>query len=124
MQPISVVLGASSNSQRFSNQAIRLLLSQGHSVIPVSPKLQHTEGLQCVNSLTQIDQNVDTITMYVNPEIFSGEIEKVINLAPNRVIFNPGTESIQAQQQLESAGIKVVNQCTLIMLNNNTYSVR
>jgi uncharacterized protein len=122
MQQTNVVLGASDNPQRFSNKAIRQLLAHGYHVTPVSPKLKEVEGLPCANNLSQIQDAVGTLTVYVNPQIFSSEIAAVIQLAPKRVIFNPGTESKAAQQALESAGIIVLNQCTLVMLDNNTYS--
>ena len=49
MSPIKkrvVVMGASAKPDRYSNQAVRLLLENGHEVIPVHPKLDEVEGLK------------------------------------------------------------------------------
>jgi predicted CoA-binding protein len=40
-----VVLGASDKPERYSHQAVRLLLEYGHQVVPVHPSLHSVAGL-------------------------------------------------------------------------------
>ena len=111
-----VVLGASHKSDRYSNQAIRLLREYGHEVIPVNPRLDESEGIKVAHSLDEISGAVDTLTMYVGAERSNALIESILRLGPRRVIFNPGTENPELEAQLNTAGIPFEHACTLVML--------
>jgi predicted CoA-binding protein len=63
-----VVLGASPKPERYSNQAVRALVEHGHRVIPVHPLLKKIAGVAAVAGLAQINEAVDTLTLYVVPE--------------------------------------------------------
>ena len=116
-----VVLGASNKPLRYSNQAIRLLLEKGYRVTPVHPKLEYIEGLPVVPALTVVQQPVDTLTLYVGPQRLEPLIDQVIALRPERVIFNPGTESKELMHRLEQAGIRWLDACTLVLLRIGTF---
>ncbi|WP_185964501.1 CoA-binding protein [Aliikangiella marina] len=117
----TVVLGASQNTARFSNRAISKLIALNHPVIPVSPKGGNIHGVTCVTSLEAVETHPDTVTIYVNPTLIEQEVDKIIALAPRRVIFNPGTESVMAIDKVKSAGIAVITDCTLVMLDSGRY---
>ena len=53
-----------------------------------------------------------------NPGIFSSGI---IDLSPNRVIFNPGAENPKLYNLFLSKGIKCENSCTLVLLSTKQY---
>lgn len=110
------VLGASPKPERYSNQAVCLLLEHGYRVTPVHPKLEQIEGLQVAPTLSDIEQPVDTLSLYVGPERLSPMIDEILALKPGRVICNPGTESKELQQKLDAAGIPWLEACTLVML--------
>jgi predicted CoA-binding protein len=110
------VLGASPKPARYSNQAVRLLLEHGYPVTPVHPKFEQIEGLRVAATLSDIEQPVDTLSLYVGPERLSPMIEEIIQLKPGRVICNPGTESKELQERLDAAGIPWLEACTLVML--------
>lgn len=116
-----VVLGASDKPLRYSNQAIRLLLEKGYRVTPVHPKLKIIEGLPVAASLREVQQPVDTLTLYVGPQRLEPLIDQVIALRPNRVIFNPGTESQELMRRVEQAGIHWLDACTLVLLRIGTF---
>ena len=67
--------------------------------------------------MNEIDQPVDTLTVYVNSKISNGLKNDILKLNPRRVIFNPGAENEKLAEFLESAGIEVVIACTLVMLD-------
>jgi hypothetical protein len=59
---------------------------------------------------------VHTILIYLAP-YHQGEIfDYVISLRPKRVVFNPGTESPEFEEFLESYNIRVIHDCSLVML--------
>ena len=57
------VLGASANPERYSNMAAHRLRDAGHRVIPVNPALEQIEGLPVTQSLGDIAEPVDTLTL-------------------------------------------------------------
>lgn len=116
-----VVLGASKKPERFSNKAIRLLDKYGHTVLPVHPVFAEIEGFTVYKHLKDIDADIDTVTMYVNPQQSQGLGEDIISLSPGRVIFNPGTESDKLESELNQAGIDCVRDCTLVMLQQDRF---
>ena len=115
------VLGASNNPDRYSNMAIRRLRDAGHRVIPVNPALDEIEGLAVAKSLGEIKDPVDTLTLYVGPQRSVPMIDDILRLAPNRVVFNPGTESEELAAALDEANIPHVNACTLVMLQTGQF---
>lgn len=117
-----VVMGASHKPQRYSNQAIRLLVQHGHVVIPIHPRLDTVEGLPVVHRLHDIDRPVDTLTLYVGPEISTAAAEDIVRLRPGRVLFNPGTENPALEAHLDAAGIPHERVCTLVLLRTGQFS--
>ena len=116
-----VVLGASPKPARFAYKALVKLQKAGHEVLPVHPKVEEIEGLKVFASLADISAEVDTVTLYVGPERMKAMTDQLCDMKPRRVIFNPGTESEEIQQQFEKAGIKCICDCTLIMLDENRF---
>jgi hypothetical protein len=45
----------------------------------------------------------------------------MINLGPDRVIMNPGTESDELEEELNGKGIAVLRACTLVMLRTDQF---
>lgn len=117
----TAVLGASANPERYSNQAIRLLRSYGHQVVPIHPSLKVVEGLPVAASLSDITGPVDTLTLYLAPALAEPLAAQMLALKPRRVIMNPGTESAVLARALQDAGIEVVEGCTLVMLKTGQY---
>ena len=116
-----VVLGASPKASRFAYKALVKLKQNGYEVLPVHPKAEEIEGTKVFSSLADINSDIDTVTLYVGPERMKDMVEDVCALKPLRIIFNPGTESDDIQQQFEQTGIECVCDCTLIMLDENRF---
>lgn len=115
------ILGASNKPDRFSYKAFKLLKKHGYALFPVSPNLKLIEDTQVYNDLDQIKQPIDTLTMYVGSAISTPLKDKIIQLHPKRIIFNPGSENPSIEQELKSAGIEIIHDCTLVMLNTNRF---
>lgn len=115
------VLGASTNEDRFSFKAVHQLKANGYNPIPVHPAAHTVDGISGVASLAEIEETLDTITMYISAKISDNEYDNIINLKPRRVIFNPGAENKGLAEKLRAAGIEVIEKCTLVMLNAGEY---
>lgn len=116
-----IILGASDNPERYSNKVVKLLKEYGHEAFPVNPKLDSIEGIKCYKSLEEIDQAVDTLTIYVNPKISSDLKDSIINVKTKRVIFNPDTENPNLAKELRDKGVEVVEACSLVMLKTGQF---
>lgn len=116
-----VVIGASNKPERYSNKAIRMLAEYGHTPIPVAPREQEIEGRKTYARLADIPGKVDTVTMYVGAARQGELIADIVQLAPRRVIFNPGTENPEAYKELNAAGIETLEACTLVLLRSNQF---
>lgn len=115
------ILGASKNQDRYSYMAFKMLQEYGHTVVPVTPKFSELEGVKTYATLKDIPDAVDTLTMYVGPEISSKLKEDILELKPRRVIFNPGSENTDLEKDLNQAGIEVEEACTLVLLRTKQF---
>ena len=112
------ILGASPKPERYSHKAQLLLMEHGHEVFPVSPTEREILG---VEGMTEVPDGMDTVTLYLGPDRLMPVLDRLIEAAPRRVIFNPGTESREAQEKLEAAGITTEEACTLVMLRTGSF---
>jgi hypothetical protein len=118
---VVVVLGASPKPTRYSNMAVRQLQAKGYRVIPVHPKAEAIGNLPVVHSLGDIGEKVQTLTLYLGPLHSRGQLDGMLALAPERVIFNPGTESPHLEERLQTSGIECLHACTLVMLRSGLF---
>ncbi|MCP4181540.1 MAG: CoA-binding protein [bacterium] len=116
-----VVLGASNKPERYSFQAINLLLEHGYDVIPVNPSGVSICNLETKRKLTDIKEEIDTLTMYVSPSISDKQTDDIISLSPKRVLFNPGTENPELMKKCIEHNIEVEEACTLVLLKTDSF---
>jgi hypothetical protein len=115
------VLGASNKPERYSFQAVKLLAEKGHAVCPVHPALATIDGVPVFKQLGDIPVPLHTLTVYVGPERSTALTAASLAARPQRVIFNPGAENPVLAQQLQAAGIRVENACTLVLLRTGQF---
>jgi predicted CoA-binding protein len=117
---LTVVLGASTNPNRYSFLAIDLLQRMNFNVRAVGIKDGYIGKVKIEDNLPT-DEPIDTVTLYLNENNQSAYLDKLIELKPRRIIFNPGTESDENLELFESSGIECIEACTLVMLRTNQY---
>lgn len=115
----TLVIGASENPARYSNMAIRSLRSHNHEVLALAKREGQVGDVKIQTVFPE--GPVDTVTLYVGPQNQPEYYEKVLQLSPRRVIFNPGTENLEFYNLLEENNIEVVEACTLVMLSIGNY---
>lgn len=117
---LTLVLGASENTERYSNRAIRMLIYNNISVIAIGSREGSVNGVKIRTGFPKID-DVNTVTIYLKAKNQSSYYDYILSLKPKRIIFNPGAENPELQQMAEKVGIEALNACTLTMLSVGIY---
>lgn len=118
---VTLILGASTNPDRYSFIAARRLLAAGHNIAMVGKSGGELAGIPILKDIKEITAPVDTITMYLNRLHQVGYYDSIIRLAPRRIIFNPGSENADLERIASENNIEVLNACTLVLLSTNSY---
>lgn len=116
----TLVLGASTNPERYSNKAIHKLVGKQHVVVAIGQKEGEVAGSK-IHTTTFPIENLDTVTLYLRPSVQKEYYDYIIDLKPKRVLFNPGTENPEFYKLLTAKGIQYEEACTLVLLATNQY---
>jgi len=116
----TLVIGASTNPQRFSYLAIKSLVKHNVEVIAIGLKEGEVEGIKIQVGKPIID-DIHTISLYINADRQKDYIDYFISLNPKRIILNPGTENGELIKRAREKNIELVFGCTLVMLSNGSY---
>lgn len=120
MNKKTLVMGASTDPGRYAYKAIKMLQRYGHPVVAIGKKEDDLDGTKIEKNHVAFE-NVDTVTLYLNPMNQKQYYDYIIALKPERVIFNPGTENPELYALLRENGIDIEVACTLVMLSTNQY---
>ena len=120
MKKKTLVIGASENPQRYSFLAVQKLIQHGHPVIALGRKEGTIGNIGIDTEKKQID-DVDTVTLYINPLHQKEYYEYILSLHPKRIIFNPGTENDELFDLAKEQGIIPIEACTLVLLSTGQY---
>jgi predicted CoA-binding protein len=116
----TLVIGATTNKDRYAYKAIQSLINKSHQVVAIGTK----EGMALdVNiEITNLPfTGIDTVTLYLNPKNQEEYYDYIISLKPRRVLFNPGTENPAFYKILKQNNIEFEIACTLVLLATNQY---
>ena len=116
----TLVLGASDNPSRYSYLAVQRLRSHGHPVVAVGKKLSRVADVPIEKEKKEFD-NIDTVTLYLNPLRQQEYYDYILSLKPRRIIFNPGAENEELANLARQHQINVMEACTLVLLSTGQY---
>src|SRR3954471_24060938 len=116
----TVVLGASANPSRYSNIAINRLSAYKHPVVAVGLREGKVGSVDIVKGQPK-EEDVHTITLYLNANNQKQYYDYILSLHPKRIIFNPGTENAELAKIAAAQGIQPLEACTLVMLSTGQY---
>lgn len=119
-QKKTLVLGASQNPERYSNLAVQKLTAHQHPVVAIGAK-KGSIGNTVIETEKIPIEDIDTVTLYLNPLHQKEYYDYIVSLHPKRIIFNPGAENAELYELAISKGIKVQEACTLVMLSTGQY---
>ena len=116
----TLVLGASANPSRYSYLAMNRLKAHRHPIVAVGRRETEVDGIS-ISKSPVMENDVDTVTLYLNPTHQQEYYDYILNLKPKRIIFNPGTENPELMKLAKEKGIEPVVACTLVMLATGQY---
>jgi len=116
----TLVLGASDNPSRYSYMAINKLRSKGHPVAAIGLRKVKVADVE-VDTEKKPYPDIDTVTLYLNPQNQKEYYDYIISLHPKRVIFNPGAENEELENLLKANGIETTDACTLVLLTTGQF---
>ncbi|HLR00290.1 MAG TPA: CoA-binding protein [Sphingobacterium sp.] len=120
MKTKTLIIGASTNPNRYSYLVAHKLVRKGHEIVNVGIK----KGRLCDVPIEDIDKkhkDIQTVTLYVSPKHQPYYYDYILETKPERLIFNPGTENAELRKMAEENGIETIEACTLVMLNTGQY---
>ncbi len=120
MDKKTLVIGASTNPERYSNMAINRLLKYNHTVVALGLKKGVVAGVEITPEKAPF-KNINTVTLYLNPKRQEEYYDYIVSLKPERVVFNPGTENPEFYKILKENNIESEVACTLVLLGTNQY---
>lgn len=120
MQKTTLVIGASTNSERYSFKAIALLQRYQHPIVAVGLRQEDVLGVPIQKNIPS-QAAVHTVTLYVNPSLQQQYYTAILALKPQRIIFNPGTENPELAALANEQNIETIDACTLVLLSTGQY---
>lgn len=121
MSKTTLILGATTNTDRYAYLAAERLTNHNHKIVPVGIKYGEVFGTQISNSKDIPDESIDTITLYIGAKHQEEWFDYILKVNPKRIIFNPGTENEKLEKLANDNGIETIEACTLVMLAASTY---
>jgi uncharacterized protein len=121
MKKTTLVIGASSKPERFSYDAIRSLQKNNIPVIALGRREADLGDIKIKKGIPDDITGVHTITLYISAANQKEYYGLILSLKPKRIIFNPGTVNPELAGLALKNGIKVVNECILVMLDRGLF---
>lgn len=89
-------------------------------MVPVGIRQGEIDGID-IKIGQPAEEEVDTVTLYLNAKRQKEYYDYILELNPRRIIFNPGTENAELMNLARERGIEPVIACTLVMLSTGEY---
>ena len=113
-----LVIGASSRQTRYANLAIKRLTESGQQIIAIGRSGGEICGIQIQNTFPD-NIRPDIVLMYLSKANQKQYENILIELKPEKIIFNPGAENREFAEKLKNNGTQVVESCALVMMSIN-----
>ena len=117
---ITLVLGASEHPERYSYLAVKKLRQAGKQVVALGNRPGHIGDTEIITGKPPLN-NIDTVTLYLNPLRQKDYYDYILSLNPQRIIFNPGAENPELEALAREHHIQPQVACTLVLLATKQY---
>ncbi len=116
----TLIIGVTTNIDRYAYRAAHMLISKGHTIVNIGIKKGEVCGVK-IEKAGQLYTDIDTITLYIGPDVQKQYYNYILETKPKRVIFNPGTENLALEKMLILNDIEPIMACTLVLLSTGQY---
>lgn len=115
-----VVIGASSNRDKFGNKAVRAFARQGYHVVPISLTESEVEGHKAYASVLDVPGRVDIATVYVPSSAGVTVMEQLAQRGGvDEIWLNPGADDDMVVQRARELGLKTIQACSIIAIGES-----
>jgi uncharacterized protein len=108
------IIGASNDSRKFGNKAVRAFLQQGFTVYPVNPNETEVEGIAAYKSIREVPAWPFMISVYVPPQVLVKLLPDIAAKGCDELWLNPGTESDEVLAEAERLKLNVIQACSIV----------
>jgi predicted CoA-binding protein len=123
MPKVVAVIGASSNTRKFGNRAVRAFMRQGYTVVAINPNESEVEGLRTYASVLDVPGPIDMASFYVPPDVGERVIEDVARKGIAEVWLNPGAESDALIARARALDIQPIVACSIMAIGQDPYAL-
>jgi hypothetical protein len=115
-----LILGASANPSRYSYMAALKLHKEGHPIVLIGARNGEVLGHPIIIDKT-VFSDIHTVTVYLSTTNQREYYDYLLELHPQRVIFNPGAENPELERLLSLNSVQTMRACTLVLLSSRQY---
>ncbi len=109
-----MVIGASTDREKFGNKAVRAYQQEGHEVFPVNPHTDSIEGIGAFHGIADVPGPIDRAALYVPPDVGETVVKQLAARGDVReVFFNPGSDSDELLDLTDELGLSYVEGCAI-----------
>jgi len=102
------VIGASTNRNKFGNKVLRCYIQNNKTVYAVNPNEAVIEGVKCYPSLSDLPDEVESISIITPPSTTEKIVDQAIEKGIKNIWMQPGADSLIAVKNCESHHINVI----------------
>lgn len=102
------VVGCSPDATRDSHRIARLLMTKGHSVVPVNPGVREILGQTCFASLSDIPGPVDMVDIFRRADQAGPIVDEAVAIHAKVVWMQLGVIDEAAAARAQAAGLTVI----------------
>jgi len=110
-----IVIGASPNPVRFSYQAVRSLIVHDYEVVAIGIREGKIGDLDIIKGMVPVE-DVEKVVLYLGAERQRSYYDYILNLGPEEILFNPGTENAELAELAMENNIRIRYDCALVLL--------
>ena len=112
----AVILGASTDRNKFGNKALRAYRQSGYRVFPVNPKESQIEGLPAYRSIADVPERPHVVSVYLPPAVLWKVLPEIAAKGCDELWLNPGTDSKEVVAEARRLGLHVIQACSIVGL--------
>jgi predicted CoA-binding protein len=116
----TLIIGATPNADRYAYRAAHMLIAKGYPIVNIGIKQGEVAGVK-IEKPAAPHNDIDTVTLYIGPDLQPSYYHYILETKPKRVIFNPGTENPELEALLDQNNIEATEACTLVLLSTGQY---
>jgi predicted CoA-binding protein len=114
LKPLAIV-GISSSGKKFGASVFRTMRDAGYELVPINPKMQVFDGVQCFPNLASLNPPPQGVIIITKPKDTLKVLEECLKVGVKTVWIQQGAESAKAIAFCQKNGIKAfTGNCILL----------